>query len=120
MYAMQHKKEVKKFFGLLKSRSTPTRIVDEEGVIRLQKRDGHVIVCSGAKWEQNLPLMIEQHTDYSEGTKNLPNIYVIFGKRIVDLSGLENLSRVMSLAKIELAKCKADDKLILLCSDRTD
>lgn len=120
MYAMQHKKEVKKFFGLLKSRSTPTRIVDEEGIIRLQKRDGHVIVCSGAKWEQNLPLMIEQHTDYSEGTKNLPNIYVIFGKRIVDLSGLENLSRVMSLAKIELAKCKADDKLILLCSDRTD
>ena len=120
MYAMQQKKEVKKLFGLLRTRTTPTRIVDEEGVIRLQKRDGHVAVCSGEKWEQNLPVMIERYTDYSEGTKNLPNIYVIFGKRIVDLSGLESVSRVMSLARIELAKCKPEDKLIFLCSDRTD
>ena len=112
--------EIKKLFGLLKTRTTPTRIVDEEGVIRLQKRDGHVAVCSGEKWELNLPVMIERYTDYSEGTKNLPNIYVIFGKRIVDLSGLESVSRVMSLAKIELAKCKPEDKLIFLCSDRTD
>ncbi|MPN55846.1 hypothetical protein SDC9_203530 [bioreactor metagenome] len=64
--------------------------------------------------------MIENHTDYTDGSKNLPNIYVIFGKRIIDLSGLENVSRVMSLARIELAKCKEDEKLILLCSDRTD
>lgn len=120
MYAMQHKKEVKRLFGLLKTRTTPTRIVDEEGVIRLQKRDGYVATCSAARWEENLPVMIERHTDYSEGSKNLPNIYVIFGKRIVDLSGLESVSRVMSLARIELAKCKPEDKLIFLCSDRTD
>lgn len=120
MYAMQQKKEVTRLFGLLKTRTTPTRIVDEEGVIRLQKRDGHVALCTGEKWEQNLPTMIERYTDYSEGTKNLPNIYVIFGKRIIDLSGLESVGRAMSLAKIELAKCKPEDKLIFLCSDRTD
>lgn len=120
MYAMQQKKEVARLFGLLKTRTTPTRIVDEEGVIRLQKRDGHVAVCAGEKWEQNLPAMIERYTDYSEGTKNLPNIYVIFGKRIIDLSGLESVGRAMSLAKIELKKCKPEDKLIFLCSDRTD
>lgn len=120
MYAMQQKKVVTRLFGLLKTRTTPTRIVDEEGVIRLQKRDGHVALCTGKKWEQNLPAMIERYTDYSEGTKNLPNIYVIFGKRIIDLSGLENVGRAMSLAKIELAKCKPEDKLIFLCSDRTD
>lgn len=120
MYAMQQKKVVTRLFGLLKTRTTPTRIVDEEGVIRLQKRDGHVALCTGEKWEQNLPVMIERYTDYSEGTKNLPNIYVIFGKRIIDLSGLESVGRAMSLAKIELAKCKPEDKLIFLCSDRTD
>lgn len=120
MYAMQYRKETKKLFGLIRNHSTPTRIIDEEGVIRLQKQDGHVAVCSGDTWEQKLPIMIEKYTDYSEGSKNLPNIYVIFGKRIIDLSGLENVSRVMSLAKIELNKCNAEDKLILLCSDRTD
>ena len=120
MYAMQYKKENKKLFGLIKSHTTPTRIVDEEGVIRLQKQNGHVVVCSASRWEQNLPVMVETHTDYTDGSKNLPNIYVIFGKRIIDLSGLENVSRVMSLARIELAKCKDEEKLILLCSDRAD
>lgn len=120
MYAMQYNRQSRKLFGLIRNSSTPTRIIDEEGVIRLQKQNGHVAVCRGSTWEKTLPLMIETYTDYSDGSKNLPNIYVIFGKRIIDLSGLENISRVMSLAAVELASCKAEDKLIMLCSARVD
>ena len=120
MYAMQQRLEVKKLFGLVKQRTTPTRIVDEEGVIRLQKRNGHVVSACGSNWQEILPQLIEKYTDYSDGGKSLPNIYVVFGKRIVDLSGLENVSRVMSLAAIELQNAGPEDKLILLCSDRLD
>ena len=38
MYAMQYKVEKKKFFGLSKIVTKPTAIVDEEGIIRLQKK----------------------------------------------------------------------------------
>ena len=120
MYAMQYREEKKKFFGLIKTVTTPTRIVDEEGVIRLQKANGFVRGCKGSNWETALHNLVEAHTDYGEGEKNLPNIYVIFGKRIVDLSGLADNAQVMSLAKVELAKVVPEDSLILLCSDRLD
>ena len=89
-------------------------------MIRLQKANGFVRGCKGSNWETALHNLVEAHTDYGEGEKNLPNIYVIFGKRIVDLSGLADNAQVMSLAKVELAKVVPEDSLILLCSDRLD
>lgn len=120
MYAMQYKKVSKKLFGLMKSTTTPTAIVDEEGVIRLQKKDGHLFVCRGDNYAENLTALVERNTDYLDGTRDLPNIYVIFGKRIIDLSGLEDISRVMALANIELSSATKEDSIILLCSARTD
>ena len=59
-------------------------------------------------------------TEYNDGGKTLPNIYVVFGKRIIDLSGLIDEAHVLSLANVELAAIRPDDKLIILCSARTD
>lgn len=120
MYAMQCRQEKRKFFNLLKSSTYPTRIVDEEGVIRLQKQNGHVAACKGSEWSRKLANMVEYYTDYNDGGKSLPNIYVIFGKRIVDLSGLEDLNSVMSLAGVELAHVADDEDIIILCSNRMD
>lgn len=120
MYAMQHKIETKKLFGLIKSVTKPTCIVDDEGVIRLQKRDGKVHGCTGGNWETALIRAVEDMTEYNDGGKTLPNIYVIYGKRIIDLSGLLDEEHVKSLAKVELASARPDDKLIILCSARTD
>lgn len=120
MYAMQYKKVSKKLFGLMKSTTMPTAIVDEEGVIRLQKQDGHLLTCRGDNYAENLTALVERNTDYLDGTRDLPNIYVIFGKRIIDLSGLEDISRVMALAKIELSSATKEDQIMLLCSARTD
>ena len=120
MYAMQCISETKKFFGLIKKVNRITRIVDDEGIIRLQKKDGHVAACTGADWQKLLPLMVERFTDYSDGGKTLPNIYVIRGSKIIDLSGLENISSVMSVAGVEMAELDDREKVIILCSARGD
>ena len=120
MYAMQYKQEKRRLFGLLKSYTSPTRVVDEEGIIRLQKENGHVSKCKGSEWSKKLSVMVDYYTDYGDGGRSLPNVYVVFGKRIVDLSGLEDLRSVMSIAGVELAKVDKDEDLIILCSDRMD
>ena len=120
MYAMQTELVEKKLFGLVTKKTTPLRLIDEEGVIRLQKRDGHVRKCTAENWEHALLSIVGEYTIYNDGGKNLPNIYVIFGKRIVDLSGLADEEHVAALARIELQHAAKDDKLILICSDRTD
>ncbi len=120
VYAMQYKLIKKKLFGLIKSVSTPTRIVDEEGVIRLQKRNAKVRECSGSNWEKKLLSAVDELTQYNDGGKTLPNTYVMFGKRMIDLSGLLDEKQILSLAKIELAGAQQEDKLIIVCSDRLD
>lgn len=120
MYAMQYKAVKKKFFGLAKSVTTPTRIVDNEGVIRLQKKNGQVRACTGNDWEKVLLKSMDNITEYNDGGKTLPNIYIIFGKRIIDLSGLLDEEHVLSLARIELASARPEDRLIVLCSHRVD
>ncbi len=120
MYAMQYKIEKKKFFGMFREVTKPTSVVDEEGVIRLQKRDGKIHTCNGGNWESVLVRSMEEMTEYNDGGKTLPNIYMIFGKRIIDLSGLADEEHVKSLAGIELASVREDDTLIILCSARTD
>lgn len=120
MYAMQYKVEKKKLFGLSKSITKPTSIVDEEGIIRLQKRNGKIYTCNGINWENILLKAMDSMTEYNDGGKTLPNVYMIFGKRIIDLSGLLDEEQVTALAEIELASAREDDTLIVLCSARTD
>lgn len=120
MYAMQKFQVRRKFFGLMKQTTKPTCIVDNEGVIRIQKSDGHVFTCTGDTWKKTLTQAVGDLTEYNDGGKTLPNIYVIFGKRIIDLSGLIDEAHVLSLANVELAAIRPEDQLIILCSARTD
>ncbi len=120
MYAMQKREVRKRFFGLLRNVTAPTCIVDNEGIIRLQKSNGHVFPCQGRNWKDVLVRAMSDLTEYNDGGKTLPNVYMVFGKRIIDLSGLIDENHVLSLADVELAAARPDDEMIVLCSDRTD
>ncbi|MCH3962251.1 MAG: hydantoinase/oxoprolinase family protein [Solobacterium sp.] len=120
MYAMQVYETTKKFFGLVHTVKKPTCVVDDEGIIRLQKKDGHVFNCTGENWAKKLPNVVESMTEYNDGGKTLPNVYVIYGKRILNLSGLPDQEHVVSLAKVELANVQPEEKMFILLSARTD
>lgn len=119
IYAIQCKRETRKVFGLFKSVKTPLRIVDDEGVIRLRKQNAQVTVCSGNNWRESVLAIVERNTDYSDGRK-LPNTYVVYGKRIIDLSGLDTVDRVVTLADMELAQASVDEQIIIVCSQGLD
>lgn len=120
IFAIQQKQVKKKLFGLLKSVTTPTRIIDQEGVIRLQKMDGQIRVCNQENWEQVLLKLVDLCSVYDDGGRTFPNTYLIFGRRIIDLSGLSEEEQMVSIARVELAAMQPEDRLILLCSARTD
>lgn len=120
MYAMQVKNEEKKLFGLIKKVTTPTRIIDNEGVIRLQKINGIVKKCKAADWRERLGTLVESNAVYDDGGERLPNTYVILGKKIIDLCNLADKEQVMALASVELDQANPEDDLILLCSDHMD
>lgn len=120
MYAVQYTKVEKKLFGLMKKSSNQLRLIDEEGVIRLQKNNAWVRQTTVGQWEKDLAWILEELTEYNDGGTNLPNVYVVLGKRIIDLSGLQSPEQITSLGNVELAGCRQEESLILAATKRVD
>ena len=120
MFAVQYDKVEKKLFGLMKKKSRPLRLIDEEGVIRLQKNNAWALQSTVGTWQKQLNWLLEELTEYNDGGTNLPNIYIVLGKRIVDLSGMQSAEQIVSLGNVELAGCGADEPLIVAATKRVD
>lgn len=120
VYAVQYDRIEKKLFGLRKKKTHPLRLIDDEGVIRLQKNNAWVKQSAVKQWRNDAGFLIEELTVYNDGGANLPNIYIVIGKRIIDLSGLQNDDQIYSLGDVELSGCGEDEPVIIACTKRVD
>lgn len=119
MIATIYKSKTKKF-GLFNSVKRNMRLIDNEGVIRLQKNNAQVFNCSKENVESSLKHILDEYTEYNDGGAQLPNIYIIANKKIIDVSGLQNEKQVLTLANVELQSTSNDTKLILVSTNRAD
>lgn len=104
----------KKFFGLIKTKETPIRVVDNEGVVRLQKDWGKVKISNGKNVVEDLKDFLDNNTIYGDGGEEIPYTYIINGYRIVDLSGLGTRDQIISIGEMELSEVKPDDEVAIL------
>ena len=95
-----------------------TLIIDK--AIRLQKKNAWSRQSSAASWQEDVDWMIEELTEYNDGGASLPNLYIVLGKRIIDLSGLQNAEQIKSIGGVELSGIAADTKLIVIATKRVD
>ena len=105
---------LKKLFGLIKSRRHPLRLLNNEGVIRLQLLHGEALVVSAADATLTLQRMISAQAHYDDGGERLPAVFLIAGARIFNLSGLLSSEQMISLAEVELQQLPADDEVMLV------
>lgn len=120
MYAVQYNKTEKKLFGLLKKKTTPLRLIDNEGVIRLQKNNAMAANATVSSWNSTAKHFLEELTIYNDGGVQMPNLYLVLGNRIIDLSGLQNESQLVSLAGVELSGATPEEKVVLIGTKRID
>lgn len=120
MYAVCHKHEEKKFFGLIKKKKNNLRLIDNEGVIRLQKNNADVRQSTAENSVETIKYLLNEYTEYNDGGTQLPNIYVVSGKKIIDISGLQNDQQVLSLAKIELSSVAKTTPILVISTNRAD
>jgi hypothetical protein len=100
--------------GLIKRRHNQFRVIDREGIIRLQLRNGDCI--TGAKREVAAALkeFFEKHTVYGDAGREFPDLFLVFRGRILDLSGLVSLDQIQSLLQIELASVADEEPIAAL------
>lgn len=106
----------KVLFGLMKSKKSVVRVIDEEGVIRLQKDDARAAVFTKGEIDGALSDFVDSMTLYTDAGATLPKTYLFFGQRMSDLSGVLNKDQLMSLAKIELEFAGDDQPVIVVAA----
>jgi hypothetical protein len=105
-----------KHFVFLRKKVKRLRLIDREGVIRLQKKNAEVASCMPDQWRKTLNGLLEEFTFYADGGAEIPNIYVVLGAKIIDLAGMQSASQIMTLCEVELAGMGKDERLIMVCT----
>ena len=114
------REQMKRQFIFFKKKTKALRLIDRDGVIRLQKKNASVCSCESKHWKPNLNRLLDDHTVFGDGGEEIPNIYVVFGSRIIDLAGMQSTAQIKSLCEVELAGAEPDEKLILVCTMTTE
>jgi len=92
----------KHLFGLLCSQKRALRILDIAGSIRWQIQNGVAIKTSAKEVATQMSKIVEEHSQWGDAGRIIPDILLISGSKIIDLSGLLNIDQLSALAKVEL------------------
>lgn len=103
-----------KFWGLINLYSWALRVIDNEGIIRLRTNNGIVELTKVNESIDKLTAMVENYAQYGDGGKTIPDIFVLYGHKILDLTGLMNTEQLVSVTRAELEGLNPEEKIIIL------
>lgn len=102
------------FFGLFTTRRPMLRVVDRTGVVRLQHGTAHVTSTTLAALQNELTRAVEALTDYGDAGRTIPDIFLLYGARLANFSGLAELEQVQALTEVELRSLDPTTKLVIV------
>ncbi|WP_261806810.1 hydantoinase/oxoprolinase family protein [Lapidilactobacillus luobeiensis] len=104
----------KSLFGLIKKKDSALAVVDREGVVRLKKNRAHLLQCSKNQIDESFPSFLEDNTIYSDANATIPNMYVFFNEKMLDLTGFQTEEQLETMMNSELELVKSEEQLIFV------
>lgn len=101
-------------FGLLTTRREMLRVMDRSGVIRLQRGTAQIRTCVLPQLPAEIADVVERLTDFGDAGRAIPDIFVMYGSRLANFSGLADLEQVLVLSEVELRSLDPATKLIVI------
>ncbi len=116
LYVFSAEKQTKTFFGLFTQLAQLARVTDKTGVILLQRSNAEVIETKVSETVKTLEEIITKLTDFGDAGRSLPDIHLLFGSRIINLSGLAEMEQAIALAKTELENLSEDERVAIVAT----
>jgi N-methylhydantoinase A len=95
-----------------------TCIVDERGIVRAIIEGASIIEATTATCEAALRDAFEHYTRYGDVGRALPDLRLVYGARIANLSGVSDADQAIALAREELAGGDLTGAILLVVAPR--
>jgi N-methylhydantoinase A len=116
LYAFASEIRTKSFFGLFENSKQMIRVLDKTGVVRLQRGNAEVHETTAKNIAPTLENVIGVLTDFGDAGRALPDIHLLIGAKIVNLSGLAEMNQAVILAETETETLAAGEKIIVVAT----
>lgn len=114
LHVYESVRQQKKLFGLLTSRKNTVWVTDGRGSIKLQVPGGQVAAASGGEAMKTLEGVISRGTSYGDAGAQVPGVYVVAGRKVVDLSALQTSDQMMALARADLGTLQSAERVFFI------
>jgi len=104
--------------GLIKRDQLNIRVLDSQGVVKLQLNNALYEATEVNQIKKQLPKLIEHLTSYGDAGGLIPDVYVLLGRRILDLSGLVEVSQMVALLEQDLQQQRGEQPAVLLAMSK--
>jgi N-methylhydantoinase A/oxoprolinase/acetone carboxylase beta subunit len=111
-------RESRGMFGFFRTKSQMVRVTDRTGVSRLQRSSADVFSSSVAAISRDLERTIFRLSEFGDAGKMMPDLSLLVGARIVNLSGLADAEQVAALANAELQSLPPNEKIVVIASSK--
>jgi N-methylhydantoinase A len=95
-------------------RRSPVRAVDLDGVIRVQRSHSVVRLASAGTGFADVRKLWEDTTIYNGDSVITPDMFVIIGGQIIDLSGVNSIEQALAITRSEFDGLIASDPVALI------
>ncbi len=106
----------RKFLGFGGTEEKSVRVIENDGTIRLQVNDAQVNTTNKSGIKSLISSIIAENTTFGDAGALVPDIFVVVGRKILDLCGLITESQIISLTEIEVKNINDNDPLIIISS----
>jgi N-methylhydantoinase A len=92
------------------------RVLDRDGVVRLQKNECAVILTDKENLIKDMKELIDMNTDYGTTGGQLPQLYLFYGEKQLDMSGLAGEEQVMAVVDMEMNQIDSMEKILVIAA----
>ncbi|HPZ09052.1 MAG TPA: hydantoinase/oxoprolinase family protein [Candidatus Eremiobacteraeota bacterium] len=104
----------KNLFGLFKKERSEIRVLDRQGIIRLQIMDGYAVKSKVKSSLEDMKKLIIKNISYGDGGSIIPPLYFLFGSRIINLATLQSMEQILSLSRMEIEGLPGEEDVVIL------
>lgn len=105
---------------IFKKKYHSVRIIDQTGVIRLQRKNATVKSFKAGTWKTSISRLVEEFTISNDGGDSLPNFFIACNTKIIEIVGMQNTEQIYALAEVEFCDLKPDETLVAIITRVTE